>query len=320
VQRTGIREVVRDDMAVLERLAALADDHTGAGRQWGFGRLPAQFRRTLAGELDYRRELRNLQRFRGLTADYEHIVVPEPLPDYSTSRVLTMEFIEGRKVTDVGPMGLLDVDTEPIVEELFACYLTMILDARVLHVDPHPGNLLLTPDGRIALLDLGMVASVPPPIQTQVVKLLLAISDGNGEETAGVLASMGHPLPGYDAARFREDVAHLVSSAVEMGGGLQAGSVLVELSRLSGEHGLRPPAEMAMVAARRCSTWTRRRSTSTPRSLRPRRSAGTPRRSCADRSRSALGASWPRRSRPRSSPASSPVAPTASSTPCRRVH
>jgi predicted unusual protein kinase regulating ubiquinone biosynthesis (AarF/ABC1/UbiB family) len=247
VQRTGIREAVRDDMAVLERLAGLADDHTGAGRQWGFGRLLAQFRRTLAGELDYRRELRNLQRFRGLTADYEHIVVPEPLPDYSTSRVLTMEFIEGRKVTDVGPMGLLDVDTEPIVEELFACYLTMILDAGVLHVDPHPGNLLLTPDGRIALLDLGMVASVPPRIQTQVVKLLLAISDGDGEETAGVLASMGHPLPGYDAARFREDVAHLVSSAVEMGGGLQAGSVLVELSRLSGEHGLRPPAEMAMV-------------------------------------------------------------------------
>jgi predicted unusual protein kinase regulating ubiquinone biosynthesis (AarF/ABC1/UbiB family) len=247
VQRPGIRETVRDDMEVLEKLANLADSHTGAGRRFGFARLLAQFRRSLAGELDYTREARNLDRFRELTADYEHLVVPEPLHDLSTSKVLTMEYLEGRKVTEVGPLGLLDVDARPLVEELFACYLRMILDAGVLHADPHPGNLLLTPDGRIALLDLGMVATVPPRIQTQVVKLLLAISDGDGEETAVVLASMGHPLPGYDAAEFREDVSHLVSSSVEMGGDLQAGSVLVELSRLSGVHGLRPPAEMAMI-------------------------------------------------------------------------
>ena len=247
VQRPGIRETVRDDMEVLEKLANLADSHTGAGRRFGFARLLAQFRRSLAGELDYTREARNLERFRELTADYEHLVVPEPLRDLSTSKVLTMDFLEGRKVTDVGPLGLLDVDARPLVEELFACYLRMILDAGVLHADPHPGNLLLTPDGRIALLDLGMVATVPPRIQTQVVKLLLAISDGDGEETAVVLASMGHPLPGYDAAQFREDVSHLVSSSVELGGDLQAGSVLVELSRLSGVHGLRPPAEMAMI-------------------------------------------------------------------------
>ncbi len=247
VQRPGIRETVRDDMEVLEKLANLADSHTGAGRRFGFARLLAQFRRSLAGELDYTREARNLERFRELTADYEHLVVPEPLRDLSTSKVLTMEYLEGRKVTEVGPLGLLDIDARPLVEELFACYLRMILDAGVLHADPHPGNLLLTPDGRIALLDLGMVATVPPRIQTQVVKLLLAISDGDGEETAVVLASMGHPLPGYDAAQFREDVSHLVSSSVELGGDLQAGSVLVELSRLSGVHGLRPPAEMAMI-------------------------------------------------------------------------
>ena len=247
VQRPGIREVVRDDMEVLEKLASLADGHTGAGRRFGFARLLAQFRRSLAGELDYTREARNLERFRELTADYEHLVVPEPLGDYTTSKVLTMEHIEGRKITEVGPLGLLDIDARPLVEELFACYLRMILDDGVLHADPHPGNLLLTPDGRIALLDLGMVATVPPRIQTQVVKLLLAISDGDGEETAAVLASMGHPLAGYDAARFREDVSHLVSNSMELGGDLQAGSVLVELSRLSGVHGLRPPAEMSMI-------------------------------------------------------------------------
>jgi ubiquinone biosynthesis protein len=247
VQRPGIRDVVREDMRALEKLAAMADSYTGAGRKYGFAQLLAQFRRSLAGELDYVREARNLQKFGKLTEDYPHIVVPQPISDYTTARVLTMERVEGRKVTDISPLGLTELDTGPLVEELFACYLRMILDLGVLHADPHPGNLLLTSDGRIALLDLGMVATVPPRVQDKIVKLLLAISDGDGEETAQVLASMGHPLEDYDAAKFREDVSHLVSESMAMGSDLQTGSVLLELSRLSGVHGLRPPAEMAMV-------------------------------------------------------------------------
>jgi predicted unusual protein kinase regulating ubiquinone biosynthesis (AarF/ABC1/UbiB family) len=247
VQRPGAREVAREDMETLARLADLADRHTSAGRRYGFADLLTQFRRSIAGELDYRREARNLVRFGELTADYDLLVVPQPVADHSTSRVLTMELIEGRKVTDVGPLGLLDVDARPMVEQLFRCYLTLMLDHGVLHADPHPGNLMLTDDGRLALLDLGMVASLSPRLQDRVTKLLLAIGDGDGEEAALVLAGMGHPLADYDAAGFREEVSHLVSEAVGSGSEVQAGAVLVELSRLSGAHGLRPPAEMSMV-------------------------------------------------------------------------
>lgn len=247
VQRPGIRETVRDDMAVLTQLAELAERRTDVGRRFGITRLLAQFRRSLVGELDYRRESANLVRFGELTAPYPHLVVPQPLPDYTTSRVLTMDFVAGRKVTDVTPYGLLDIDAPTLVAELFRCYLQMILVEGTLHADPHPGNILLTPEGTLALLDLGMVATVPPRIQDKVVKVLLAIGDGDGEEAASVLASMGHPLDGYDAASFRDDVAHLVSSTVAMGADLQAGAVLVQLSRLSGQHGLRPPAEMSMI-------------------------------------------------------------------------
>src|SRR5690606_34055241 len=120
-------------------------------------------------------------------------------------------------------------------------------DEGLLHADPHPGNLLVTDDGRLALLDLGMVAAVPARVQEHVVKLLLAIGDGDGEEAARTLADMGHPIDGYDAAAFRQAVTHLVSEAVASGADLQAGTVLVELSRISGVHGLRPPAEMSMI-------------------------------------------------------------------------
>lgn len=247
IQRPEARDLAREDMETLATLAGLADRHTEAGKRYGFEQLLGQFRRSLAGELDYRREARNLVKFRELTQGYDLLVVPEPILDHSSSRVLTMERIEGRKVTDVGPLGLLDVDARPVVEQLFSCYLKLMLDHGVLHADPHPGNLMLTDDGRLALLDLGMVSSVAPRLQDKVVKLLLAIGDGDGEEVAGVLAGLGHPLPDYDAATFRAEVAHLVSEAAAAGPDLQAGTVLVELSRLSGSHGLRPPAEMSMI-------------------------------------------------------------------------
>ena len=247
VQRPDVRETVRGDMEVLGSLADKVERHTEVGRRYGITDLLAQFRRTLAGELDYRREAHNLVRFGELTADYEHLLVPQPIPELSSSRVLTMDYIAGRPVTSIGPLGLIDLDTRPLVEELFSAYLKMILVDGTLHADPHPGNVLVTDDGRLALLDFGMVTSVPRRMRDRIVKLLLAISDGDGEEAALVLAEMGHPLAGYDAGRFRDDVSHLVSNAVAMGSDVEAGTVLVELSRLSGAHGLRPPAEMSMV-------------------------------------------------------------------------
>jgi len=247
VQRPGVREQAREDMETLARLAGLADRHTDTGRRFGFEQLLAEFRRSLSGELDYRREARNLRRFRELTSAYDLLVVPAPVEELSTSRVLTMDRVDGRKVTDVGPLGLLDLDSRPMVEQLFGCYLDAMLRHGFLHADPHPGNMLVTDDGRLALLDLGMVTTVAPRLRDQVTKLLLALGDGDGDEAAAVLAALGHPLQDFDAAAFRADVGQLVSEATSAGSDVQAGSALVQLSQVSGRHGLRPPAEMSMV-------------------------------------------------------------------------
>jgi predicted unusual protein kinase regulating ubiquinone biosynthesis (AarF/ABC1/UbiB family) len=228
VQRPGVRDEVRADMETLARIATVADKGSDLGRTYGFARLLHEFERSLRLELDYRREARNLLRFGALTSSYDLLVVPEPVLELTSGRVLTMDYVEGRKVTDVGPLGLLDLDTQAIVEQLFSAYLKCILEDGFLHADPHPGNVLVTPEGR-------------------VVRLLVAIGDDNGEQAARVLADMGQPLEHYDGTAFRDDVTHLVAEAVATGPELQAGRVLVELSRVSGAHGLRPPPEMSMV-------------------------------------------------------------------------
>lgn len=247
VQRPDVRETVQGDMELLTQAAELIDNRTSAGERIGTAALLAQFRRSLADELDYRKELSNLERLRELAVSEDLIVVPEPIRDYSTSRVLTMEFIGGRKVTDVDSIGLLHVDGEALAETIFRFFLETLLNHGLLHADPHPGNLLVTPDGRLGLIDLGMVARVSKRVRQQLVRLLLAIGEGEGEEAANVLAAMGHPTSDYDAAAFRDDVSHLVSGALALGNDLQAGSVLVALARTSGAHGLRPPAEMSMI-------------------------------------------------------------------------
>lgn len=247
VQRPDARAIVEGDMTTLRTLAGLADKGTSAGRKFGFEDLLQQFERSLAGELDYKREARNLLRFADLVRDYDLLVVPQPVMGHSSKRVLTMTKLEGRKVTDVGPLGLTDIDARPMVEQLFRAYLRSILHDGFLHADPHPGNLILTTDGRLGIIDLGMVAHVPPRIQKLVVRLLIAIADDDGEQAAQVLAELGHPLEDYDPAGFREEVTRLVAQAVAEGPDLQAGRVLVELSRISGAYGLRPPPEMSMI-------------------------------------------------------------------------
>ena len=158
-----------------------------------------------------------------------------------------MDYIAGRKITDFGPVGRLDLDGQALVADLFRAYLQMILADGFFHADPHPGNLLLTPDHRIGLIDLGMVGTLTAQLQDRIVRLLLAISDGDGQGAASILAGIGRPLDGYDEQAFRAGAADLVAAAISTPNGAQAGTVMVELSRLSGACGLRPPSEMALV-------------------------------------------------------------------------
>ncbi|WP_198928265.1 AarF/ABC1/UbiB kinase family protein [Tessaracoccus sp. ZS01] len=247
VLRPGVRDRVRNDLDSLAGLADFVDHNTPVGPRLGAARMLAQFRRSMADELDYRKEAANLRLFADLAEDERDLVVPTPIDDYSTDEVLTLELMPGKKITDVGRIELLDVDGPALAGSLFHFMLKAMLVDGILHADPHPGNLFLTPDHRIAILDVGMVVRLPARVRTSLVKLLVAIGDADGEAAAMVLAGMGHPLEDYDAAAFRDSVTHLVSTTLAMGPDLQAGTVLMELARLSGEHGLRPPAEMTMV-------------------------------------------------------------------------
>lgn len=248
VQRPGLVSQIADDMEVIGEIATFLDEHTDAGRRFGFAELVAQFHRSLRDELDYKREASNLDRLGQIVMRYPLLVVPGPVGDLTTKRVLTMDYLPGRKVTDIGPLGRLDLNGAELADQLFRAYLDQILVEGFFHADPHPGNISVMPDGRLALLDLGMVARVPASLQDCLIKLLVAVSGGQGEEAARVTITMGRPLADFDEHLFVRGAADLVArNHMADAGDLEAGGLVMELTRLSGESGLRLPPELAML-------------------------------------------------------------------------
>jgi ubiquinone biosynthesis protein len=248
VQRPNIREGLADDLATMEDIAGFLDQHTAAGRQFDFVQMVAEFRRALAQELDYQREARNLVQIAANLSRFPRIVLPAPIDDYTSSRVLTMELVQGRKITSVTPLARQDFDAMGLARELFRAYLHQIIIDGFFHADPHPGNVFLTDDHRIALIDLGMVSRLSPSRQDQLLKLLLAVSEANGDRAATLALQIGQPMPDVDEAALRHDIQEIVSGYHDTAlDELQVGRVVMEISRTAGRHGIRLPPELTLL-------------------------------------------------------------------------
>jgi ubiquinone biosynthesis protein len=249
VQRPGIREIIAEDLEVLEEIAGFLDKHTEWGKRYEFGKMLEEVRRSLWLELDYRQEARNLSTLGTNLLGFPGIVVPTPIEDFTTLRVLTMEYIRGKKITELSPLARLDFKGADLAEELFHAYLKQILVDGFFHADPHPGNVFLTDDHRIALLDLGMVGHIAPRLQENLLQLLLAVSDGRGDDAATIAIKISELKEEFSENPFRQRVASLVS---ELQGSemdqIQVGRVVLEITQISGDNGLRVLAELTMLS------------------------------------------------------------------------
>jgi predicted unusual protein kinase regulating ubiquinone biosynthesis (AarF/ABC1/UbiB family) len=248
VQRPNIRPRILEDLEAFDEIAKVLEKHTDFGEKMELRTVLEEFRRTILEELDYRREAENLQQLADNLREYRHIVVPRPVPDYSSSRVLTMEYIAGRKITKASPLTPLEVDGEELLEELFQAYLQQILVDGFFHADPHPGNVFLTDDNRIALLDLGMVARISPRMRDALLKMVLAIADGRGEDTADLALGTAEQRADVNAAEFRRRVVSMVSEYSGQGlGHRPIGQVFLDIVRAAVDSGVRLPPETAMI-------------------------------------------------------------------------
>jgi ubiquinone biosynthesis protein len=248
VQRPDIRKQISEDFEVLEEIATFFDEHTDVGKRYQFLRILAEFKATLLQELDYQREAGNLSTLAENLKEYAHIQVPLPVADYSTRNVLTMDFIRGTKITALSPLARLDIDGEPLAEELFQAYLKQVLVDGFFHADPHPGNIFLTDDKRVALLDLGMIGRVTPGMQEHLLRLLIGVSEGSSDDVVKIVLRVSETTDEFDETEFRKKTALLVADqnnkTLEQ---KDVGKALLELGQLAADTGLRVPTELTIL-------------------------------------------------------------------------
>ena len=248
VQRPGVTEQLIEDFEVLGQIAALLDKHTEIGRKHRFCDMLEELRVSIMHELNYEREAQSLVAMGENLKDFDLIVIPQPILDYSKKKVLTMERIEGRKITDLSPIARLDTDNSAIAEQLFKAYLKQVLVDGLFHADPHAGNVFITDDGRIALLDLGMVGHLTPSMQTNLIKILIAVSEGKGEEAAEIVCHMSETSNQFDIYGFKKSIAAIVVE--RQGQALQdinVGRTLLTVTRIATDQGLVVPSDLTML-------------------------------------------------------------------------
>jgi predicted unusual protein kinase regulating ubiquinone biosynthesis (AarF/ABC1/UbiB family) len=249
IQRPDIRDVIVGDLEALGEIGHFLDEHTELGKRYEFENMLVNLRKSLLRELDFTIEANNLHMIAQNLAEFEDLIIPEPVDDFTTTRVLTMEYISGKKITALNPLRLLELDGGSLADELFSAYLKQFLVDGLFHADPHPGNVFVTDDDRIALLDLGMVGRVTRTFQDNLLRLMLAISEGRGEMAAQAAIKMGEAKEGFDRAAFERRITDLVAENSDaVLSRLNAGKVTLEIARISADCWFRLPPEFTMIA------------------------------------------------------------------------
>ena len=249
VQRPGIREAIDADLKIMRGIAQTADRMTERGRRVHFVEWLDEIEETLAEELDYGLEADNLRAFRANLVEYPTLSVPEPIDNYCSMRVLTMERMTGTKISTAAEIRRLEEPLGKYADDLMRAYLDQIFLHGLVHADPHPGNVLLGGCG-LELVDLGMVMRLGPDWRDMLLRLLAAIADGDGDEVARQMVELSEPLEIFDKRTWFRRSSRVVTrfhghNARHGVGG--EGGLMIELTRLASECGLRPPPEVAVL-------------------------------------------------------------------------
>jgi ubiquinone biosynthesis protein len=210
VQHPGIVDRIRNDLEILRGLAERAEQYIEELKPYQPTAIVREFERTITRELDFLREMRNLERFRAAFASDATVQFPKPYPEFCTARVLTMDRLVGVSFAELARMPPSDESNE-LARRGARLFLEMIFRDGFYHADPHPGNLLLLPDGVLGVLDVGMVGQLTPTLRHDLTDLLFAIGSGDSDEMVTILTRLSQPATIHDPADFAADVSDFLS-------------------------------------------------------------------------------------------------------------
>ena len=214
VQHAGIADKIMSDLDILAGLAELAEKHSTEMGRYQPAAVVRQFRRTLLRELDFTSERRNLQEFAEHFAQDDTVHFPRAYREFSTRRVLTMERLEGILGTESEALAASGADLNEFAHRGANMYLQMIFRDAFYHADPHPGNLMLLPNGVVGVLDCGMVGRLEEELAEGLEDMLVAVVNHNSVDLGESILRLGSAPPATPREELRADLTDFVADYV----------------------------------------------------------------------------------------------------------
>lgn len=248
VRRPGVEELVETDLEILQQLARLVEERWRPER-FSPAAFVDEFSRVLRREMDYRLEAGNIERFRRAWAADTRVRIPRVYWELTTSRVLVMEYLGGVKVDDREGLERLGLDPRRIARLGAEVFLQQVLIDGVFHGDPHPGNLFVMEDGRLGMIDFGIVGRLDDELMNAVADLFVGVTRRDTERVVRGLVRVGAVDQNVDQRALRRDLADLIDR--HYGKTLQQmelGVIVQEILRLTHRHQLRLPEDLMLLA------------------------------------------------------------------------
>jgi predicted unusual protein kinase regulating ubiquinone biosynthesis (AarF/ABC1/UbiB family) len=246
VRRPGIVEQVELDLDLIRSTARLLEGKSATAQILQLEALADELEVHLNAELNFEEEANNAEIVRRILADYEHLIVPEVIRPYVTEQVLVLERIEGEKVTP--DHGVAPARARELARELFRAYVKQVTIDGIYHADPHRGNVLLTPDGRLALIDFGLLGRLDDDTRRQIGLLLLAVAQNRADDVADIILSLSLTTLTSDESGFVHELRRkLPRYHWRPLKDIRAGESLADLQRMAVRYEIRMPTAFAVV-------------------------------------------------------------------------
>ncbi len=247
VQRPGIREKMESDLSILYWLARLAEGSIAEATLYQPVAIVREFEAALLQELDFLHEARNIQE---TTRNFESrpglLVLPRVYDHLTTQKILVMSLVPGIRITDV--VGKPEYDSEELLQRALEVIFEMVFTDGFFHGDPHPGNVLVNAESRIAMLDFGLMGRLTKEQQETLIQLALAVFARNPSQLTRVVMKMGQVPPTFNRLAFEADVRRLMDKylGVELAQ-LNSENLIRECMEMIVEHHVRLPGEYAIL-------------------------------------------------------------------------
>ncbi len=248
VQRPGIQEQVETDLEILHRRARFLEGHWEKARIYGLMDIVDEFALTIREELDFNREARNTERLREMLTAYSGVKVPQVYWSLTTGKVLTLERMSGVKITELPSHPLPAVNQVEVARRLANAFFGQVLINGFFHADPHPGNVLVSEQGEIQLVDCGEVGRLDAEVRAGVVRMLLAFEHRDSRALAEEIVNTGAAQEEVNLPRLTLDMGRAMRSYYDAPArAVHVGELLTRLLRVSADHRIRMPASFALL-------------------------------------------------------------------------